>query len=283
MILIADSGSTKTDWALINGDHSVVRFASAGMNPNTTPDAELEHLLSAQETLLSHRQDIQRVYFYGAGCTGAENIRRMQQLLSAFFSSASVTIHSDMTGAVHAVRTGNEPCITGILGTGANSCYFNGASITGLHFSPGFIIGDEGSGAWIGKRLLRDYTYQIMPHTLRELFAQQFDLERSLILQGVYRSAAPGAYLGSFAPFALEHMHDAYIQALLQEGIQQYIQFYICRFTVSHDVAVHMIGGIAWRLQEMITAELHNKGMRVGKFIQTPMEGLIALHIQEAH
>jgi len=281
MILIADSGSTKTDWALITNDQSVIRFSSAGMNPNTTAEQELLHTLSAQTFLMRHLQDVNTVYFYGAGCTGTENIRRMETVLGSFYTHAIIQVQSDMTGAVYAVRTGHEPCIIGILGTGANSCFFDGVQINGLDFSLGYILGDEGSGTWIGKRLLRDYFYGVMPEHLREAFEQKFPLERAVVLQAVYRSAAPAAYLGSLAPFAWEHVDDAYIQALLQEGVISYIDINIRRFSVQPNTAVHMIGSIAYRLQDKIIEYLSANGLRAGKFLQTPMEGLIAWHMRE--
>lgn len=281
MILIADSGSTKTDWALITNDESVIRFSSAGMNPNTTPDQELLHTLSAQTFLVRYMQDVRSVHFYGAGCTGPENVHRMETVLGSFYTHASIHVHSDMTGAVYAVRTGHEPCIIGILGTGANSCFFDGVQISGLDFSLGYILGDEGSGTWIGKRLLRDYFYGVMPAHLRTSFAEKFPLERAIVLQAVYRSATPAAYLGSLAPFAWEHADEAYIQALLDEGVKSYLEIYIHRFAVPPHTAVHMIGSIGYRLQDKLNAHLAAAGLRAGKFLQTPMEGLIAWHMRE--
>lgn len=276
MKLIADSGSTKTDWAVIHEDQVVLRVRSQGINPNVQSAEDISAIIRATKSLQPYYSRINEIFYYGAGCAGKQQQAQLSALLQQTFQHAHIQVESDLSGAVHAVVTAGEACIVGILGTGSNSCMFNGAAIQGDTFSLGFILGDEGSGSWIGKQLIMDHWYARMPAHLRELFSAAYDMNRQTILQGVYGGSAPAAYLASHAPFAFAHMQEAYIQTLLQSGIQAFVAQYICRFP--NAMPVHMVGSIAFLLQEMIQASCRQHGYVPGVFIREPMDGLIIKH-----
>ncbi|HMZ88922.1 MAG TPA: hypothetical protein PLL28_04570 [Chitinophagales bacterium] len=282
MILIADSGSSKTDWALlhpVNGD--VLPLTTKGLNPIVLPVDALISIMSANEHLLECATDVSAVYFYGAGCTGDVSIGNMHAALASIFKSAKIAVFSDMTGAVHAVAD-NKPCIVSILGTGANSCLFNGKSISGNDFSLGYVLGDEGSGTWFGKRLIRDHWYCWMPESIAAEFEKQYALTREEILKQTYRSPAPNAWLASFAPFIVQHRQHEYMQEVIFEGLTDFFDAYINRFENSNALPLHFIGSLSCALEPEIRNVAEENALSCGKFIQSPISGLIQFY-QSSH
>lgn len=273
MILIADSGSTKTDWALLQHKEVVSRIRTAGLNPNTTSAEQCTAIIREVELFTKHAAEVQQVYFYGAGCAGAVQQQMMVTVLSDIFAHAHIKVESDLVGAVHAVATSGEPSIIGILGTGANSCYFDGTVISGDAFSLGYILGDEGSGSWLGKLMLTAFWYGEMPERLQRGFAEQFSITRDDILKGVYHSGAASAYLASFATFAVANRTDPFIRNLIDIGFSLFIKRYLKRFP--HPVPVYMIGGIACALEEEFRQNAQRHQLQTGVFLQEPLTGLI--------
>lgn len=275
MLLLADSGSTKTDWALIvKGGEEIIRFSSPGLNPVTMSAEHISTLLSEIEQLHQFKDNINVVHFYGAGCAGVEPVESMRTLLKAALPNATVHVDSDMAGAVHACAD-HQPCIVGILGTGANSCYFDGVHINGIPFSIGFILGDEGSGAWFGKKLLNAYHYNTLPDHLAIACKSRYDLDREKIVQGVYRSSTPAAYLASFFPFILEHKAEPVISEWIAEGLQLYIKHFILRFEQAKDIPVHFIGSVSVLLESELKQICAAHGLHYASAIAHPMEALI--------
>ena len=278
MILVADSGSTKTDWALLHptrGD--VLRMHTQGTNPTVLPADAIITIIAANEHLVACAPDVTALYFYGAGCTGDAAVAVMQQALQTIFSSARIFVHGDMMGAVYAVAD-DKPCVVSILGTGANSCLFDGNMISGLDHSLGYILGDEGSGAWFGKRLIRDHWYGWMPASIAASFEKQYPLTRADILQNTYKSNAPNAWLASFAPFVIMHQQTEYMQEVIFEGISDFFDAYITRFEHSDAYPVHWIGSLACALEQEIRVVAAENQLTMGKFIASPINGLIQYH-----
>lgn len=275
MLLLADSGSTKTDWALIvKGGEEVIRFSSPGLNPVTMSAEHITAQLAEIETLRLYKHAITVVHFFGAGCAGIEPVEHMRTLLNAVLPNATIHADSDMAGAVHACSD-HKPCIVGILGTGANSCYFDGKNILGTPFSIGYILGDEGSGAWFGKKLINAIHYQLLPTHLAMACNKQFDLDREKIVQGVYRSSAPAAFLATFFPFILAHKEEPLIAAWIQEGLQTYIRHFILRFEQAKHMPVHFIGSVSVLLEQELKQACTQHGLQLASAIANPMEGLI--------
>lgn len=273
MKLIADSGSTKTDWALLHGGEVLLRIQTAGLNPNIISPEQCAEIIIAENQLIAHQTDIRHIYFFGAGCAGEQQKSKMTSVLSAIFPSAGVDVESDMTGAVYAVAETEKSCLVGILGTGANSCYFDGKHISGEQFSLGYILGDEGSGSWLGRQLINSWWHAEMPAELRDDFATKFPLNRNSILTHVYQSSAPAAYLASFAPFAVQHRTHPYVRNLIDIGFSLFISRYLKRFPA--DAVVHMIGSMAYLLQEEFKQNLMRNQLQAGTFLQEPLSGLI--------
>lgn len=273
MKLIADSGSTKTDWALLQGGEVLLRVRTEGLNPNTTSSEKCNEIIAHAIELMAHASDVKHIYFYGAGCAGEEQKKQMTAVLNGLFPQAATEVASDLYGAVYAVASPGEACVTGILGTGANSCYFDGTTITGDDFSLGFILGDEGSGSWLGKQLLSSCWYGEMPEKLQEAFTRQFSISRNAILQGLYQGGSASAYLASFAAFAVEHRAHPYIRNMIDTGFSLFISRYLNRF--SGTKTVHMIGGIACALEEEFRQNALRYQWQPGVFLKEPITGLI--------
>jgi len=274
MLLIADSGSTKTDWGLIDTEgNCILRLSGLGMNPNITGSAQLIQRIESLTELRPLMAQINRVEFFGAGCSDPENVKKILSVLAHFFPQAAINIQSDMAGAVAALPE-HLPCMVAILGTGANSCYFDGSIIHGLDYSLGYILGDAGSGAWLGKQLLSAWWHGELSPEMRHAFEDTFPVSRALILQQVYQGDAPAAFLASFAPFIFNHRDNVLMHTLLQEGFDLYIRHYLLRFKTETG-RVHFFGSISVAGMDMLSAALPNYGLSASGFHRSPMDGLI--------
>lgn len=275
MKLIADSGSTKTDWVLI-GEQQVL-FTSSGLNPNILKDEEIVFALNNIKELTDNKSTISELFFYGAGCGAPANCGRLETIFKQLFPSALIQIKTDIEGAAFAADNG-KPGIVAILGTGSNSCYFDGDNVFGSDFSLGYILGDEGSGSYFGKRLLRDFCYQLLPDDLHIDFEKKYTITRATIIEKVYRQTAPNEFIASFLPFYKDHIQHPYCSYFINFGLEEFIKIYIWRFSNYKSVDVHFVGSVAFHFEEQLRKVCANHGVHVGKIIAAPIWGLIQYH-----
>lgn len=280
MTLIADGGSTKCDWVLLDSlGNTLLKTRTKGLNPAVISEDELKIRIEANDDLQKLFESVNTVDFYGAGCGTASPKKILYTILSQFFKNAIVTVEEDMTAAVYAVT--HQKGIVCIFGTGSNSCYFDGKTI---HFgveSLGFILMDEASGNYFGKRLIRDYYYKRMPKTLAQDFETQFDLNADTIKTNVYKRPNPNAYLASFAEFIFKDESikpDEYFHKLLEEGIMNFISVHILIFEKAKEVPIHFVGSIAFYSQEIIKKCFAKHQLILGNIIQRPIDGLISYY-----
>ena len=276
MILIADSGSTKTDWVLHNGTDIVARVKTQGLNPTQQSAEDIYGILLAELAGQIKTDAPETIYFYGAGCAYETANNRMSRALEKFFTTKNIHIHSDLLAAARAL-CGHEEGIACILGTGSNSCLFDGEKIIDNTPSLGYILGDEGSGAHLGRQLVSDCIKKKLPTELREKFMKQYNLDVAGILERVYRSPLPNRWLASFTPFLSENRKNAHIHALLKHCFTQFFQRNTMVYRRSW-LPIHIIGGVGINFANEIKETAESLGLSIGNIVESPMKGLIEYH-----
>ena len=277
-IIIVESGATKSEWRVLErGGKEVKRFFRAGMNVSTMRMEDVQATL-AEAVGREGLMNAGGFYLYTAGIVTPEVRRMVEGLLRDHFRIGEVDIQNDLTGAARAA-CGHEPGIAAILGTGSNTCFYDGELLTQKVYSGGYVIGDEGSGASLGKRFLADYIKGLVPEPLATDFAREFDASYAGIVQGVYRSASPSGYLGSLAPMILRHYDHPYARDLVDRNFQDFIDRSLLRYDVAA-YPVGIVGGFGWACRDILRPLCEKAGIRISRFIQAPIEGLCAYHTE---
>ena len=278
MILIADCGSTKTDWVLCEGDDIIARVRTQGLNPTHQESEEIFEILSAELTdeITAHKP--QKIYFYGAGCAYETANNRMRRALESIFATKEIEINSDLLAAARALCK-HEEGIACILGTGSNSCLFDGEKIIDNTPSLGYILGDEGSGAHLGRQLISDCIKKQLPKKICDKFFEQYDLSVATILEKTYHSSLPNRWLASFTPFLSEHKLVPEINTMLKQCFKQFFQRNTMTYRRSW-LPIHLIGNIGIHFSEEIKETAESLGLSIGNIVDSPMNGLIEYHKQ---
>ena len=276
MILIADSGSTKTDWVLHDGTAIVLRTTTQGLNPTLQSAEDIYKVLSEEldGKIASDAPDT--IYFYGAGCAYETADNRMKEALEQYFVTRKIHIHSDLLAAARAL-CGHEEGIACILGTGSNSCLFDGEKITDNTPALGYILGDEGSGAHLGRQLVSDCIKKQLPSDLREKFLKTYNLDVPTILERVYHTPLPNRWLASLTPFLYENKKRPEIQMLLKHCFTQFFQRNTMIYRRSW-LPIHVIGGVGVHFAKEIKETAESLGLSIGNIVESPMAGLIEYH-----
>lgn len=278
MILVADSGSTKSDWLVINNELPSQITNTMGFNPFFHSTDLVYEKLGENELLSSLREDISEVYFYGAGCSSAPRNEIIAKGLSRFFTNAStVLVDHDLKGAALATSQG-EKGISCILGTGSNSCYFDGQDVHEEVPALGYILGDEGSGSYFGKIMLSEWLYHRMPAELSTPFQEQYGLSKEGIFDAIHHKDNPNVYLASFMPFASEHREHPYIQKMMYDGLEKFADIHIRCYAHYSDVPVNFVGSVAYYFQDELRKVADNQNFTLGKIEKRPIEPLAAYH-----
>ena len=275
MILIADGGSTKCDWILLDLSGKVVlKVQTDGLNPAVVLEDELRHRINSNLDLAAIFGQVTQLDFYGAGC-GTETPRKiLEEVLQHYFSNANVSVQEDLAAAVYAATT--QPGIVCILGTGSNSCFFDGSEIHTPIPALGYSLMDEASGNYFGKKLLTDYFYKKMPTDIAARFEKQYHLNADEVKINLYKKPNPNAYLASFAQFIFTSSEiNDYFYALIKKGIDEFIECRILTFKEAHDVPIHFIGSIAHFSEDIIRACFKSHNLELGNVVRRPIDGLI--------
>ena len=288
MLLIADSGSTKTDWCLCNQGAIVQNIQTQGINPyHQTEEAIEEVLLSeflpqlkAQSSKLTAQSSQLKVIFYGSGCANETACNRIKEALFKVLGTEDVTVHSDLLGAARAL-CGHEEGIACVLGTGSNSCLYNGKEITANTPPLGYILGDEGSSAVLGRRLVGDCLKNQLPEALRTEFLAEYQLTQEIILEKVYRQPLANRFLASLTPFLSKHCEVPEVHKLLVESFTDFFVRNVKQYRRPW-LPIHFVGSIANAFPAELKEAAESLGMELGTILQSPMEGLIKYHSEEA-
>lgn len=273
MIIIADSGATKTEWLVKRNGQWEKPILTAGFNPWQHDSENLKQSFSALKKQINITE-IEKLVFYGAGCGTEVNQQKVSTVLSQILPTAEIIVSHDLMASAHALL-GHEAGIACILGTGSNACQFDGENITAQITSLGYILGDEGSGAHIGKLLCSAFFRQQMPAELSDKFTDTYKLQLPDFLTKVYKQPGAAAYLADFSRFAYAHRENEYVQSLVNESFDQFIEFHIGFFNPDPKLPIGFTGSVAFHFQEQLTQRLQNKGFSAGKFMKSPAQGLM--------
>lgn len=275
MILLADSGSTKTDWCLTDRGKLVLQIFTKGTNPFFQTEDEISEEIEKHLIPGLGAYTINAVYFYGAGCAFPEKNEIVRAAIARYIDSR-IEIGSDLLAAAHAL-CGDEAGIACIMGTGSNSCYYDGRGIVSNVSPLGFILGDEGSGAVLGKLLVGDCLKNQLSTALQEKFFKQFNLTRAEILDKVYKQPFPNRFLASLSPFLLQNIEEPMIHDLVLNSFKAFLRRNVMQYDYKHN-KVHFVGSVAYHYKSVLQEAAEELGITLGTIIKSPMEGLIAYH-----
>ncbi|MEM8523464.1 MAG: BadF/BadG/BcrA/BcrD ATPase family protein [Bacteroidota bacterium] len=279
MILIADSGSTKTTWAVINIDAQLsTTYRTSGINPYQQEEGSIQEMLIRE--IPFDKEAIQQIYYYGAGATSDTKVKLRNSLGKAFKRAYYIDIQNDVHAAAYALCQ-QEAGIACILGTGSNSCEYDGKKIVQNIGGFGFILGDEGSGAVLGKQLISDFLHHNMPEHLWGQLQETHYLSADFILDQVYRQAYPNRFLATFAPFLLENQQESYIKTLLSTHFHAFFKQKVQCYENAKRLPIHFTGSIAHHFQTHLKMAAQKLNLVIGNIASTPMEGLIRYHQQK--
>ncbi len=276
--LIADSGSTKTDWRLLDADGNIHARQTDGLNPYYQSAAQMVDILREQLQLPVNDARLEQLFFYGAGCSGpAVNGIVRDALKTVFPDTRQIDVNSDMLGAARGA-SGHQAGIVCILGTGSNACCYENGQITRGIQSLGFWLGDEGSGGYLGKTLVRDFFQERLPADLHQAFQMRYALDRPALLENAYKKPFPNRYFASFTPFLSEHLAHPYVAELVTDALRLFLTTYVNRFPESVEWPVHFVGSIAHYFSRQLGTAVEQRGLTMGNLLKAPAEGLVEYH-----
>ncbi len=279
MLLIADSGSTKCDWRLVAEDKSFQDFKSPGINPYFHDERIIKSFLEESDGLLEYADKVSAVFFYGAGCSSPELKRIVDRGLGAVFTKAQIYVDHDLVAAAFAVYE-DEPCIACILGTGSNSCHFDGDIVREDVPALAYILGDEGSGSYFGKKLLRDFLYKRLPENIHSDLIDEFGLNKDVIMDRVYMKPHANVYLASFMRFITERKYEPYIQNMIYSGLKEFMQTHVQCVRDYQNMETNFIGSVAHYHEETLRKVAAELNVQIGRIVKKPIEGLYNYHIK---
>ncbi|WP_308993738.1 BadF/BadG/BcrA/BcrD ATPase family protein [Mariniflexile litorale] len=285
MILIVDSGSTKSDWIAVdnNGKKLLEKLRTKGLNPEILKADKIKKIIKKNPDLKAHRKEVTHVFFYGAGCGTDRAKDIVYSVLKEVFLNAIVKVEEDTMAAVYGtISHDTEAAVVCILGTGSNCSYFDGSVLHQRVQSLGYILMDDASGNYYGKELIRDYYFNLMPEAIKVAFGSKYNMEADYIKYNIYKQPNPNAYLANFAEFIFLNKDSEYIVELIKKGIRVFVKNYIMQYTeVIKTVPVHFAGSIAFFAQKEIKEVADEMGFTVGNFERRPIEGLVAFHTKK--
>ena len=279
MKIIVDSGSTKTDWiAIDDGGNKLFETQTLGLNPQVLTEYILEERIINNYDLYQVRKEVTKIYFYGAGCGTEPPKQLLKKVFTPIFVNADLNIKEDTYAAVYSCCKPGEKAIVSIIGTGSNCSYFDGNKIHQKVTSLGYVLMDDASGNYFGRQLLRDYYFNIMPKELGIKFENKFNLKAEVIKDSLYKKSNPNTYLATFAKFLIENKDLKYSKELIKKGFTLFVENQINQFENSNKVSLHFVGSVGFYLQENLKKVLESKGLKIGKVIKKPIDGLVSYH-----
>lgn len=277
MILIADSGSTKTQWVLIDAEKKI--YETQGINPYVMDQSAIRLVIKEELLPQLPQTHLSGIHYYGAGCSSDANCRMIQTPLQEFFPQAKIIVEHDLLAAARSL-CGHHPGIACIIGTGSNSCSYDGSSIVKNVRALGYILGDEGSGAYMGKKMLTDFLNLEMPPDIMMLLKEELKLNPENILDAIYKKPNPNRYMASFAKFIKDHEQNRYFADLIKSCLNDFFTKHILKYEHARNSPLHFVGSIAYYFQDNLLALAKEHKIQIGKILRSPMEGLIEYHIQ---
>jgi glucosamine kinase len=272
MILVADSGSSKTDWMGYSPDGNIT-FSTQGINPYFFNANDIFKIFSRKKELAAFADQVKEIYFFGAGCSSPDKIEVISNGISSYFTKAYVSVEHDLIGSAYAT-CGDQPGLTCILGTGSNISYYDGKEVHNGSHGLGYILADEGSGTFFGRKLITGYLYGEMPASLASEFHEMFQIDKEQVITNVYQNAAPNIFLASISRFMADRTSHSYIANILRDGFQEFIDTNIKDYHNYKDLNCHFVGSIAFYYQDFLRETCERNEVKVGKIFQKPIEGI---------
>lgn len=280
MILVADSGSTKCDWILAKGKEVLLKTSSMGFNPFFHDENFVFDKLSENADLKANANEVSEIFYYGAGASSPDLKDRVKQPMQRFFPNASVNVDHDLSGAAFATCTEDEQAIACILGTGSNSCLYDNGKIYEHVPALGYILGDEGSGSYFGKKLLTLYLYNKLPKNIEEDFREIYGLDKDSVFQNVYMKPHANVYLASFMRFLSDRKKDDWVKNFIYKGFSEFISIHIWKYPNYKNIPIHFVGSIAYYFEDLLREEGKIHYLNIGKIIKQPVYELVRYHTQ---
>lgn len=274
--LIADSGATKAEWCLIRNGRKKTIFTQ-GISPYFLSTEEIYALLSKELLPALKNVTVNEIYYYGTGCANPANARSVQKALQKAFPGSHAEVTHDLMGAARAL-CGHGRGVACILGTGSNSCFFNGRKIVRNSPGLGYVLGDEGSGAYLGKKVIQYYLYGTFDDELRGRFDLTYMTNAPEILENVYKKPLPNRYLAGFARFLAENRGHYMIENIIEDGLNDFFFQHLCKYRESWNHPIHFAGGVAFGFKDVLQQLCASYEFELGKVMKNPMEGLIDYH-----
>ena len=276
MIIIAESGSTKTDWIFIHNKRIKANWQKKGFNPKYFPASVLENMVSSFISSIKP-EEVEQIYFYGSGCSSEESKNVVSNVLTKFFSEAHIEVHHDLFGAARALF-GNQTGIASILGTGSSTCLVENGAITSAVPSLGYLLADEGSGHHIGNLILNAYFKNDLPAHLSQKFESDFEIDRDNFITKLYAREKPNAYIASFTPFVIENQKNEAVEQLIKNAFRIFFNENILKYPDYKKYELGFSGSVAFLLKEQLISVAGEFGLKVGKIIKNPVDELVAYH-----
>lgn len=280
MILIADSGSTKCDWVLIErSGKQIDTFTSMGFNPYFHQQELIKSELLKIPQVLQYADAVEHVFFYGAGCSTQQLNQIITGGLNLVFTNAEVDVDHDLLGAAYSCYDG-EPCISCILGTGSNSCFFDGEKLREEVPSLAYILGDEASGSYFGKRLIREYFYKKLPAEIAQAFDQEYHLSKDEFIRRIYKEPNANVYLASFMEFIVKHGNHEHVRNWIREGFREFIDIHVQCFPEYKQVKTHFVGSVSYLFRDILEEVCIDMNVELGRVIRKPIDKLVEYHVR---
>ena len=280
MVAIVDSGSTKSDWVILDDFKNVfLKTETIGFNPNFISKELIVPEIEQNKSLSSVKNSITKIFFYGSGCGVRENCETIKQEVGKIFINAEIIVKEDLFAAAYAAYNG-KPTIVCILGTGSNSCYFDGENLHIKLPSLGYLMGDEGSGSAIGKQVVRRFFMQKLPQDLHLEFKETYGLTIDVALKNMYHKTRRNDYLADFNKFVVERKHHPYLQNMILEEMKNFFDYQVLPYEESNEAEINFIGSIAYYYEDILRSAASELGLNVGHVVQKPIESLVNYHIK---
>ena len=278
MILVVDSGSTKADWVLADQGSLVAEYNTIGFNPFFHNEQNVLDALRADQGLTAIKEQVTSLKFFGAGCSSPQRNKIIHDALQKFFTRADVLVEHDMKAAALAT-CGDEKGIACIIGTGSNICYFDGRYVEETRHGLGYVLGDEGSGSFYGRKLLAYYLYGILPKDLHASFKAEYNLTKEMIIDRVYNQPNANVYMASFARFLSDFKDHPYIKKMVTKGMDEFFETNVSAMQNYKKVPVHFVGSIAYYFDDVLKDVAKNYHVKLGKIIKKPIYDLMKYYI----
>jgi glucosamine kinase len=274
--LIADAGSTKTEWCLLQ-NKKIKIIETIGISPYFLNGKQIVALLQKDLLPKLKKAEVAELYYYGTGCSNNDNNRMIKKSLHAIFPNAVINVWHDVEGAARAV-CGKKKGVACILGTGSSSCYYDGKRIKKSSPGLGYVLGDEGSGAYLGRKVIQYYLYNTFDEDLRSRFDASYVTNKTEILENVYKNPLPNRYLASYAKFLAENRGHYMIENIIEDGLNDFFFTHLCKFREAWNSPVNFVGGVAYGFRDVIAELCSSYNFELGRILQKPMQGLIEYH-----